>query len=90
MSLIIEIVKGHELVNPRTVNKGKENEKVVFDQKAYAHTGGAFPQEIRMTYDDHNEALPVGRYVLGLDSFMVGQWGDLQLKRKLKLQKVAA
>ncbi|CAM3530682.1 single-stranded DNA-binding protein [Pseudoalteromonas maricaloris] len=84
--LIIEIVKGHENPMPRTVNKGKENERVVYDQKAYAHFGGAFPQEFRLSHDDHNNAYPVGKYTLALESFGIGRWGDLEINgRQMKL-----
>ncbi|MEC8225064.1 MAG: single-stranded DNA-binding protein [Pseudomonadota bacterium] len=87
----IEIMKGYEHLTPRTINKGKENEVTVFDQKAYAHLGGPFPTEFRITHRDHNTAYPVGMYSVDDSSYRVGRWGDLELNnREMKLNPVSS
>ncbi|WP_105215936.1 single-stranded DNA-binding protein [Pseudoalteromonas sp. T1lg22] len=84
--LIIEIVKGHEQPVPRTVQRGTDKQRDVYDQRAYMYNGGAFPQEFRLSFDAHTDCLPVGKYVLDPLSFQAGRWGDLELKRNLVLK----
>lgn len=80
--LIVEVVDGHHLPTPRTF-KGRDGkpDRHVFEQKVFAHFGGAFPVEFKLSFDTPEEAYKVGKYVLTPDSFKVGQYGDLQIDR---------
>lgn len=82
MSLIIEVmtVNNSHIPTPRTI-KGKDNkpDRVVYDQKAFAHLGGVFPVEMRLTHNDHKEALEEGKYQVHPSSFKVGRFGGLEI-----------
>lgn len=79
--LVAEIMNGYDRPEARTFNKGMTNERTVFEQKAYFHTGGAFPVEIKLTFDSLPECLEVGQYQLLPSSFKAGKYGDLELDR---------
>ena len=67
---------------PRTfAAKGDKPARTVFEQKAYAHLGGVFPVEFKITHDDHNNAYDIGKYQLSGSSFKVNQYGQLELDR---------
>jgi len=84
MSLIIEVIgtNGANVPTPRTFSaKGDRPARTVYEQKVYAHLGGAFPVEMKLSFDDHKDAYPIGKYELSKSSFKVGQYGDLQIDR---------
>lgn len=84
MSIIIEILgtNGANIPTPRTFPaKGDKPSRTVFEQKAYAHLGGVFPVEFKITHDDHNNAYDIGKYQLAGSSFKVNQYGQLELDR---------
>ena len=84
MSIKIEILNtnGADIPTPRTFPaKGDKPARTVFEQKAYAHLGGVFPVEFKITHDDHNKAYKVGVYQLAPSSFKVNQYGQLELDR---------
>lgn len=82
MSVIIEVMETNNshLPKPRTI-KGQngKGDRVVYDQTAFAHLGGVFPVEMRLTHNDHNEVLEVGKYLLHPSSFKVGRYGGLEI-----------
>lgn len=46
-------------------------------QNAWAHLGKAYPEEIRITLGDGQEAFAPGFYTLSPKCFHVNQWGEL-------------
>lgn len=72
----ISIVQGHHLPESRTTKVG-----LMWSQRAYAHLGGAFPAEIKVSLQSPQDAYPVGEYELSDESFGVGQYGDLEINR---------
>ena len=88
--MIIEILgtNGANNPEPRTIpakpaHDGKPARDAItfYEQKAYAHTGGVFPVEFKITHDDHNNAYPIGKYELAPSSYKVNQYGQLELDR---------
>jgi hypothetical protein len=75
-NLIIEVVTGHDRPESR-----KFGDREVYQQKAYMHNGGAFPQEIKLTFDSLPSCLEVGKYALLPSSFKSGKYGDLEIDR---------
>lgn len=73
-NLIVEVVKGHDKCEKRTFN-----DRDVFEQKAYIHNGGAFPQQIKISHDSLAHALSVGKYNISLDSYQPNKYGKLEL-----------
>lgn len=78
----IEIMEAHSAVQSRTI-QGKDGkaDKTYYSQKAYAHTGGAFPVEFKLPLESHNDAYRAGTYELDPSSFAVGRYGDLEINR---------
>jgi hypothetical protein len=74
--LVIEIVNGHDRPEERTFGDRK-----VYTQKAYAYTGGAYPLEIKLSFDSLPSCLLVGKYQLLNTSFKAGKYGDLEIDR---------
>jgi len=82
MSLKIEIssINNAHLPEARTFPaRGDKPARTVYEQKAYAHIGGAFPMEFKLTHDDHKDAYGVGFYEISPSSFKSSQYGQLQL-----------
>ncbi len=61
--------------------KGDRPARTVFKQEAFAHRGGRFPEEFQITLESAADALPVGEYTLAPQSFVINQYGDLELSR---------
>jgi hypothetical protein len=79
-NLIVQVVQGHEKPERRAfTNRDTGVERVSYEQKAYMHNGGAFPQEIKLSHDDLSLTLPVGKYTLDLSSFQSNKYGKLEL-----------
>ena len=76
----IEIIKGHEQPVSRLINT-QNGEKTIHEQKAYAHMGGAFPVEFKLSLKSHSDAYPVGVYSLADTSYSVNKFGGLELNR---------
>ena len=82
--MIIEILdtNGANIPTPKTFPaKGDKPANTVYEQRAYAHLGGAFPQEIIITLDDHNDAYPVGKYIIDPSSYVLSRYKQLELSR---------
>ncbi len=75
-------MEAHSAVQSRTI-QGKDGkaDKTYYSQKAYAHTGGAFPVEFKLPLENQNSAYPSGAYLLDPSSFAVGRYGDLEINR---------
>jgi hypothetical protein len=78
----IEIMENHSAVQSRNVpGKDGKPDNTFYSQKAYAHTGGAFPVEFKIPLSNHNDAYRVGVYQLDPESYQVGRFGDLEINR---------
>ncbi len=84
--LKISIIEGHHQPQSRSTKNG-----VRYFQEAYAHLGGAFPQQIEIPLKNPTDAKPVGDYTLDLTTFQVGRFKNLELNpfevRLIQLQK---
>lgn len=72
--LKISIIEGHNQPQSRTTKNG-----VRYYQNAYAHFGGAFPQEIEVPLRSAADAFPVGDYELDIRNFRVGRFKNLEI-----------
>ena len=72
--LKISIIEGHNLPQSRNTKNGLR-----YFQQAYAHMGGAYPQEIEIPLQAPTDAKPVGEYELALSAFRVGRFKNLEL-----------
>ncbi len=77
----IQILKGHEapVINQFTTSKGKD--MTLYEQKAYMHKGGAFPEEFTISHGTAGEVLPVGDYKICPTSFEKNNFGSLSLSQ---------
>jgi Helix-destabilising protein len=72
--LKISIIEGHHLPQSRNTKNG-----VRYFQNAYAHMGGAFPQQIEIPLKSPADAFHIGDYTLELSCFQVGKFKNLEL-----------
>ncbi|RDL42757.1 hypothetical protein DN730_18230 [Marinomonas piezotolerans] len=72
--LKISIIEGHNLPQSRNTKSGLR-----YYQEAYAHLGGAYPQQIEIPLQAPTDAKPVGEYELDLSAFRVGRFKNLEL-----------
>jgi len=72
--LKISIIDGHHQPQSRNTKNG-----VRYYQEAYAHLGGAFPQQIEVPLRNPSEANAIGDYTLELSNFQVGKYKNLEL-----------
>lgn len=83
--LKISIIDGHHQAQSRTIKDG-----VRYFQEAYAHLGGAYPQQIQISLKAPMDAKPVGEYSLDISNFQVGRFKNLELNPfELKLMPVS-
>lgn len=87
--LIIEIFKENEVVDSRTLPAtDKRGALTLFSQVAYAHLGGKFPVETKVSLEDGQPAYKEGKYELHQQSFKVGQYDRLEFDRRTVLMPV--
>lgn len=68
----------------------KDGSEVQFVEQSVAiENGDDFPQPFRITLDDDQKPYQPGAYQVCPSSFRVGQYGDLQVGRRIKLVPVA-
>lgn len=77
----IQILKGHEAphINKFTTAKGKD--MTLYEQKAYMHKGGPFPEEFTISHQELSHCLPVGEYKVCPTSFVKDNFGGLALSQ---------
>jgi hypothetical protein len=84
--LNISIIDGHHQAQSRNTKNG-----IRYFQEAYAHLGGAFPQQIEIPLRNPADAKPIGEYTLDVSTFQVGRFKNLELNpfelKLLPLQK---
>lgn len=72
--LNISIIDGHHQAQSRNTKNG-----IRYFQEAYAHLGGAFPQQIEIPLRNPADAKPIGEYTLDVSTFQVGRFKNLEL-----------
>lgn len=72
--LNISIIDGHHQAQSRSTKNG-----IRYFQEAYAHLGGAFPQQIEIPLKNPTDAKPVGDYTIDVSTFQVGRFKNLEL-----------
>lgn len=78
--MLIQIVKGYHTPEIRKFqSNGKE--VVVYEQTAYMHKGGAFPEPFKIGHSAPDEILAVGDYELCPSSFVTDNFGGLTLSK---------
>jgi hypothetical protein len=78
--MLIQIVKGYESPEIRKfTSNGKEI--TVYEQTAYMHKGGAFPEPFKIGHQSLADVLPVGDYKLCPSSFVTDNFGALALSK---------
>ncbi|QFT09710.1 single-stranded DNA-binding protein [Vibrio sp. THAF190c] len=80
--LKIEIFPENVQVETRTIpaKEGKPPRKI-YEQIAYAHLGGKFPVEMKLQLEEGQPAYVSGLYTIHSSSFVINQFGSLELKR---------
>lgn len=80
--LKIEIFPENANINSRTI-PGKDGKapRIIHEQIAYAYLGGKFPVEMKLSLEDSQNPYVVGVYSLDSSSFIVNNFGSLELKR---------
>jgi hypothetical protein len=86
VKLRIEVIKNHEqpiIIEGISAKSGKPYKLV--KQKAYCHTGGAFPIEFEMMVGEVQNCYAVGMYEVDCKSFEVDARANLIIGRDLVL-----
>lgn len=55
--------------------------RTIYEQSAYAYLGGKFPVQMKLQVEDPAKAYPAGEYQIDSSSFVVNNFGGLELKR---------
>ena len=78
--MLIQILQGHNKPEIRSFqSNGKDI--TVFEQTAYMHKGGAFPEPFKIGHQTAGDVLPVGDYTLCPSSFTTDNFGGLTLSK---------
>ncbi|BCG15193.1 TPA: single-stranded DNA-binding protein [Vibrio parahaemolyticus] len=80
--LKIEIFPENVQIETRTIpaKEGKPPRNI-YEQVAYAHLGGKFPVEMKLQLEEGQPAYVAGLYTVHPSSFVINQFGSLELKR---------
>lgn len=80
--LKIEVFQEDVGVNARNMppRDGKPG-RTIYEQTAYAYLGGKFPVQMRLQVNSPAEAYLAGKYEVDNSSFIVNNFGGLELKR---------
>lgn len=80
--LKIEIFPENVQAETRTIPaKDDKPPRTIYEQVAYAYLGGKFPVEMRLQLEQGQPAYVAGLYTVHPSSFVVNQYGSLELKR---------
>lgn len=80
--LKIEIFQENVNIEKRTTKpKDDKPGRVIYEQIAYAHLGGKFPVEMKLQLEEGQPAYVAGIYTVHPSSFVINQFGSLELKR---------
>lgn len=84
--LLIEIFKENEVIDVFEGISQKNGKPFrMLSQIGYAHVGGKFPKEFKIRLQDGQPYWPAGKYLLGMNSLVVGMRGDLEIGREMFL-----
>lgn len=80
--LKIEVFKDDVSVMSRTM-PGKDGKppRTIREQDAYAHLSGRFPTQMKLQLEEGQPPYEAGIYALHSSSFVVNNFGSLELKR---------
>jgi len=80
--LKIEIFTENVNFQTRTI-PGKDGKapRTIYEQTAYAYLGGKFPVEMKLSLDEGQPAYVAGEYAVHSSSYVVNNFGGLELKR---------
>lgn len=80
--LKIEIFQDDVRVNTRTTKpKDDKPGRIIYEQDAYAYIGGKFPVQMKLQLEQGQEPYDAGLYTVHSSSFVVNNFGGLELKR---------
>ena len=78
----IEIFKEDERIETRTSRaNGDKPARTFYEQDAYAYLGGKFPTLIKVSLEEGQPPYLAGLYTLHSSSFIVNNFGSLELKK---------
>lgn len=84
--IMIEIFKDNEVLDVREGVSPKTNKPwKQITQIGYAHLGAKFPLQCKIRIQDGQPPYTAGKYRLAVNSFTVGQFGDIELGREMIL-----
>lgn len=80
--LKIEVFQEDVNINTRTMppKDGKPG-RTIYEQTAYAYLGGKFPVQMKLQVENPAAMYPAGEYQIDASSFIVNNFGGLELKR---------
>lgn len=80
--LKIEVFPENVRVETRTIpSKDDRPGRTIYEQIAYAHLGGKFPIEMKLTLEKDQQPYAAGTYTPHSSSYVVNNFGGLELKR---------
>ncbi|EKO3404980.1 single-stranded DNA-binding protein [Vibrio fluvialis] len=80
--LKIEIFPENVNIETRVIPaKDDKPSRTIYEQIAYAHLGGKFPVEMKLQLEQGQPAYVAGQYAIHPSSFVINQYGSLELKR---------
>jgi len=80
--LTIEVFSDDVEIKSRTM-PGKDGKppRTIHEQDAYAYLGGKFPTLMKLQLEEGQPAYVAGKYTIHSSSFIVNNFGGLELKR---------
>ncbi|CCN70141.1 single-stranded DNA-binding protein [Vibrio nigripulchritudo] len=80
--LKIEIFPENAHVETRTIPaKDDKPARTIYEQIAYAHLGGKFPVEMKIQLEQGQPAYVAGLYTIHHSSFVINNYGSIEVKR---------
>lgn len=80
--LKIEVFPEDERISTRVI-QGKDGKppRNIYEQTAYAYLGGKFPVEMKLSLEEGQPPYATGTYTVHSSSYLVNNFGGLELKR---------
>lgn len=78
----IEVFQEDVKILTRTTKpKDDKPSRVIHEQIAYAYLGGKFPVQMKLSLDKDQDPYPAGLYAPDSDSYVVNNYGGLELRK---------